>query len=98
YLNNAYRFYSPEPSPASQLWFRIEYEHGEGDRKEVRPRWSKLPDMDEQGHYKYAVTLQSTRRLALTEYAARTDPMPAMQMTMPDGKVEIAPFVQRRND
>ncbi len=25
HLNNAYRFYSPEPGPSTQLWFRIEY-------------------------------------------------------------------------
>src|SRR5262249_22093471 len=26
YLNNAYHFYSPEPGPATQLWFRVSYE------------------------------------------------------------------------
>lgn len=31
YLNNAYQFYSPEPGPASELWFCIEYEPLPGD-------------------------------------------------------------------
>lgn len=26
YLNNAYHFYSPEPGPSTQLWFRVSYE------------------------------------------------------------------------
>jgi hypothetical protein len=29
WLNNAYRFYSPEPNAATQAWFRIEYVKGE---------------------------------------------------------------------
>jgi hypothetical protein len=27
-LGNAYRFYSPEPFPSTQLWFRVEYREG----------------------------------------------------------------------
>jgi hypothetical protein len=38
YLNNAYHFYSPEPGPATQLWFRISYE----DAK-VPSRWVRFP-------------------------------------------------------
>src|SRR6266545_3101057 len=29
HLNNAYRFYSPEPFPSTQLWFRVEYKQTE---------------------------------------------------------------------
>jgi hypothetical protein len=29
HLNNAYRFYSPEPFPSTQLWFRVEYRERE---------------------------------------------------------------------
>jgi hypothetical protein len=36
YLNNAYHFYSPEPGPASQLWFEISYSDG-------GHRWVKVP-------------------------------------------------------
>jgi len=38
YLNNAYHFYSPEPGPARQLWFRISYQ----DPKQP-PRWVGFP-------------------------------------------------------
>jgi hypothetical protein len=37
YLNNAYHFYSPEPGPATLLWFRVEYEDGSSC-------WVKVPD------------------------------------------------------
>src|SRR5439155_7618334 len=73
YLNNAYRFYAPDPSPASQLWFRIEYQRPNTPLKEVR--WVKLPDIDQVGHQNYPFSLQYTRRLCLTENVARTEPM-----------------------
>jgi hypothetical protein len=120
YLNNAYRFYSPEPSPASQLWFRVEYEldefdqepplihgatsHGIPRRKRVpEPRkkmtlahWIKLPDMDEVGKPHYLSSLQYTRRLALTENIARSEPMPSLLAFTKDGKITQAPFVVHR--
>ena len=93
YLNNGYRFYSPEPSPASQLWCRIEYERG----KDAASRWFKLPDMDERGNPKYPFSLQFTRRLALTESVARTEPAPQMMERGPDGDLVPAAFVVRRD-
>ena len=94
YLNNAYRFYSPEPGPASQLWMRIEYRLG--DR--VLTRWTKLPEVDERGRHKYLTSLQYTRRLALTENVSRTDPMPPLNTVNSLGEIELAPFVKRREE
>jgi hypothetical protein len=69
HLNNAYRFYSPEPSPATQLWFRLEYYPDNG---EPFSHWVKLPDVNEDGETKgYTVELQYYRRLMLTENASR---------------------------
>jgi hypothetical protein len=36
YMTNAYHFYSPEPGPATLLWFRVQYASG-------KSRWVKLP-------------------------------------------------------
>jgi len=37
YLTNAYHFYSPEPGPATLLWFHIQY-------SDHSSRWIKVPD------------------------------------------------------
>jgi hypothetical protein len=55
YLNNAYHFYSPNPGPATLMWFRIQYADGTA-------RWVKVPNRSE---YPLAVNYQ--RRLAMTE-------------------------------
>jgi hypothetical protein len=57
YLNNAYHFYSPEPGPATQLWFCVRYE----DPK-VPPRWVQLPRRQD-----YASRLLYQRATAMTE-------------------------------
>jgi hypothetical protein len=89
YLNNPYRFYSPEPGPANQLWFRIEYLQG-------KPHWGKIPDIDDQGRSAYPFSEQHTRRLALTENVSRTTPVP---WTVPNaaGVTDIAAFVKLRD-
>jgi hypothetical protein len=94
YLNNGYRFYSPEPSPASQLWCRIEYRVGD---KTLPGVWFKLPDMDDHGNPRYKTGLQYTRRLALTEAVARTDPPPVMTVRDKNGEMDLAPFVKERD-
>jgi hypothetical protein len=94
YLVNGYRFYSPEPSPASQLWCRIEYERG----KQVFPVWVKLPDMDKHGNPKYPTGLQYTRSLALTEAVARTEPMPSIMVRNPNGEMVLADFARLRDE
>jgi len=93
YLSNAYRFYAPEPGPASQLWCRIEYEHG----KDIVSRWTKVPDMDDQGRHTYAMSLQYTRRLALTENVARNALAPPAMVTNSRGETTIAPYILRRD-
>ncbi len=55
YLNNAYHFYSPEPGPATLLWFRIEYQDGSS-------RWVKVPNRED-----FPTRLAYQRRLAMTE-------------------------------
>ena len=57
YLNNAYHFYSPEPGPATQLWFLVTYE----DPK-VKPRWFVVPRRED-----FAGKLPYYRRIAMTE-------------------------------
>ncbi len=64
YLNNAYHFYSPEPGPASYLWYRIFYED---ERRQIHGRWVKVPDLDDTGRPRYPVALTYQRVLALTE-------------------------------
>ncbi len=93
YLNNAYRFYSPDPGPASQLWFRIEYRDGES----TLTRWGKMPDIDEDGHSAYATRVQVTRRIALTENISQILPIPLTVRNKDTGIVELADFVKDRD-
>jgi hypothetical protein len=70
YLNNAYHFYSPEPGPASLLWFRIEYENDEVDGQVVKNwRWVKVPylDKDTGNPVPWRPKVDYTRRLSLAE-------------------------------
>ncbi len=91
YLNNAYQFYSPDPGPATELWFLVEYEF-EADQAICGvagalgqsafdlgqgKRWFKMPKRPEQVKDPFAMTY--FRRLSLTEYAShiRYSPLPA---------------------
>jgi hypothetical protein len=56
YLNNAYKFYSPEPGPPSLLWFHVEYADGSA-------RWVYLPSRDTDT--KDPLAVEFTRRLSL---------------------------------
>lgn len=67
YLNNSYRFYSPEPGPPCLLWFYVEYSDGSG-------RWVKLPDRAE--HAKDPLAQEFTRRLTLGESVNQLAPVP----------------------
>jgi hypothetical protein len=80
WLNNAYHFYSPQPGPANQLWFCIEYESDPDGTRNFR--WVLVPDWDEKGHPKnpdgslvFSGT-EYTRRLSLAEYTAPVRPAP----------------------
>lgn len=55
YLNNAYHFYSPEPGPATLLWFRIQYD-------DASFRWFKIPNRKES-----PITMHYQRMLSVTE-------------------------------
>jgi hypothetical protein len=69
YLVNAYHFYSPEPGPASQMWFCIKYKpskdaaHPEQEKR-VSVRWYKMPRRPED--MTDPLALSYYRRLSLT--------------------------------
>ncbi|GIW80615.1 MAG: hypothetical protein KatS3mg105_2422 [Gemmatales bacterium] len=74
YFNNAYHFYSPEPGPASLVWFFIEYEEDADGTRYYR--WIKVPELDDDGRpIEYGPTgerrrypyVNYTRRLSLAE-------------------------------
>jgi hypothetical protein len=55
YLNNAYHFYSPNPGPATLMWFRVQYADGTA-------RWVKVPNRED-----FPLPVNYQRRLAMTE-------------------------------
>jgi hypothetical protein len=65
YLNNAYHFYSPEPGPASFLWFRLYY--AEADGKE-QAEWFKVPKINDKGEHGHPTSMLYQRYLSLTEH------------------------------
>jgi hypothetical protein len=76
YLGNAYHFYSPEPGPASHLYFLITFEkRNERDptgKPTVEYQWETLPNRPEQVRDPLALTYY--RRLAITEHTAASTP------------------------
>ena len=42
YLNNAYHFYSPDPGPATYVWFRIFYISNEVDPETNQPKLADI--------------------------------------------------------
>jgi hypothetical protein len=58
YLTNAYHFYSPQPGPATVLWFFITYDDGSA-------QWYKIPLRED-----YPLGVEYQRRLSITEYAS----------------------------
>ncbi|MBY0523997.1 MAG: hypothetical protein K2R98_11395 [Gemmataceae bacterium] len=73
YLNNAYRFYSPEPGPPSMLWFRVEYTDGSF-------QWVRLPThgIDDQD----PLAVEFTRRLSLGESVNQLVPVGSVPLDM----------------
>src|SRR5579875_2518746 len=55
YFTNAYHFYSPDPGPATLVWFHIEYADGSA-------RWKKIPNRNES-----PIGLHHQRMLAAAE-------------------------------
>ena len=76
YLGNAYHFYSPDPGPASHLFFLIYYERDEIDPATGKPKidagWETMPRRPEQ--VKDPLGVSYYRRLSLTELVAGTTP------------------------
>src|SRR5262249_32506196 len=67
YLTNAYRFYSPEPGPASLLWYYVEYSDGSSRRLRIPTR--EEHDLDPLGQ-------EYTRRLSLGTNVEQQVPLP----------------------
>jgi hypothetical protein len=76
YLLNAYHFYSPDPGPASHLYFLVKYQSTEIDPATGKPtesfEWVTLPTRPEQ--IKDPLALTYYRRLAISEQCAMATP------------------------
>jgi hypothetical protein len=83
YLNNAYHFYSPNPGPATLLWFSVNYADGSS-------RWVKLPNRDE-----YPLAVEYQRRLSLTE---STNQMVQASPVIPQGILDRRQLAAVRYD
>lgn len=95
YLVNAYHYYSPEPGPASFLWFRLIYLDEKDNKHGI---WHKVPEFDEQDRPKSS-GLAYNRLLALTENITHGTPMTEAWELVKDGQeVKMVParaFQQR---
>jgi hypothetical protein len=69
YLNNAYKFYSPEPGPPTLLWFHVEYDDGSA-------RWVYLPTRETDA--KDPLAVEFTRRLSLGNSADQVQFVPGI--------------------
>ena len=76
YLGNAYHFYSPDPGPASHLYFLIKFRTTANDPKTGKPteklEWVSIPTRPEQ--VKDPLALTYYRRLSLSEQCAMATP------------------------
>ena len=83
YLMNAYHFYSPEPGPASHLYFVVKYRTTANDPMTGKPtesfEWVTLPTRPEQ--IKDPLALTYYRRLAISENCAQATPDVLMPTT-----------------
>ena len=69
YFTNAYHFYSPDPGPATLVWFHIEYADGSS-------RWKKIPNRNES-----PINLHHQRMLAAAESTMNPAGPPLMTQT-----------------
>lgn len=83
YLVNAYHYYSPEPGPASYLWFRLIYLDEKGNK---HGEWYKVPEFDERDRPKTFTSLEYNRLLALTENISHANPVSASFDVVADGQ------------
>jgi hypothetical protein len=70
HFTNAYHFYSPDPGPATLLWFHIEYDDGSA-------RWIKIPNRDES-----PIGLHHQRMLAAAESSGQPQGPPIWSRDM----------------
>lgn len=89
YLVNAYHYYSPEPGPASYLWFRLFYLDENGNK---HGEWYKVPEFDEREQPRASTSLEYNRLLALTENISHGNPVTASYDMIKDGdNVKMVP-------
>ncbi len=72
-INNAYRFYSPEPGPANHYWFHVIFKSGPAP-DDLQAMWFKLPETDDQFQSLQTVGLQYQRLLAFAQNAETYEP------------------------
>jgi hypothetical protein len=75
YINNAYRFFSPNPGPANYFWFRVFFDTGAKDEKGeaiLDAIWRRMPETDLRGASAEPASLLYQRLLAHTQNAEIT--------------------------
>ena len=100
YLKNAYHFYSPDPGPASQMWFCVEYDARTRDgalggalvaaTRNNPLRWVRIPNRP--GDVRDPLGMTYYRRLALTEQ------LPMNRQTTNPNNTEVIAARKRRTD
>jgi len=84
FLSNAYRFFAPNPGPATLTWFRLSYQDGS-------VRWVELPRREDFGSMAYQ------RHLSLPALGTQTMPdpkQPEHQVLTPSAHVCLASYVR----
>jgi hypothetical protein len=93
WLNNAYHFYSPQPGPATLMWFCIEYDPDPDGTRNFR--WVLVPDLDEEGPVnpdgsRVFSGTEYTRRLSLAEYTGNAGTPPWNLFQLWQQRIEAA--------
>ncbi len=88
YLTNAYHFYSPQPGPASQVWFCVKY--GKEPGKPTSQRWYNFPrrpdDLTDPMGLSYYRRLSITMNLEQTDPTVVTEDMKRRRLLMAQGE------------
>jgi hypothetical protein len=80
YLNNAFRFYSPEPGEPTLVWFYLQYSDGSS-------RWVKLPNKQEQEHLDW-LGQEFTRRLSLGNAIGQVTPLTGLPADVRERRIK----------
>jgi hypothetical protein len=87
YLTNAYHFYSPQPGPASQVWFCVKY--AKDSSGNTRQRWYKFPrrpdDLTDPMGLSYYRRLSITMNLESSEPSVVSEDMRRRRIVMTQG-------------